>query len=110
MDEIINSLSSSLAPNPKAAIIEASTKLTLDWADQQRPLNANQITETLHLLITSFKQGLGSELLDKQAQVAVVKSASRLSAYWYSQNKSASLKDIAEVIKQFEKTAAQDLL
>lgn len=110
MDELMNTLSSSFAPNPQAAIIEASTKLALDWADQQRPLNANQIAETLHFLTISFKQGLGSELVDKQAQVAVVKSASRLSAYWYSQNKSASLSDIAEVIKQFEKTAVQDLL
>jgi len=65
--------------------------------------------ETLHLVMGSFKQCLDGTVLDKQAQVAIVKSASRLSAYWYAQNKSATLNEVSEVISQFERTAVQDL-
>lgn len=105
MDELINNLANNFQADPQAAIVEASTKLTLEWAEQQRPQNAEQMSETLGLLMSSFKQGLAKSNLDKQTQVAVVKSASRLSGYWYSQNKSASLNEIVQVIKDFETSA-----
>lgn len=108
MDELMSSLSSSFQPDPQAAIIEASTKLALEWADQQRPISAEKIGETLQLLISSFNQGLDGSQLDKQAQVAVVKSASRLSAYWYTQNKSVNINEFVQVITQFEKSAIQE--
>lgn len=105
MDELINNIANNFQADPQAAIIEASTKLALEWSDQQRPLSAEQMADTLGLLISSFKKGINNSTLDKQAQVAVVKSAARLSAYWYSQNKSASLSDITQVIEAFEKGA-----
>jgi hypothetical protein len=109
MDDLMSSISSSFLSDPQATIIEASTKLALEWADQHRPVSAENISETLQLLISSFQQGLGSSTLDKQAQVAVVKSASRLSAYWYTQNKSVSINELQTVIAQFEKAAITDL-
>lgn len=108
MDELINNIVSNFQADPQAAIVEASTKLTLEWAEQQRPQSAEQMSETLSLLIGSFKQGLANSNLDKHTQVAVVKSAARLSAYWYSQNKSASLGDIAQVIEDFERSAIKN--
>ena len=109
MDELMSSISSGLQPDPQAAIIEVSTKLALEWADQQRPISAQSIGETLQLLINSFKQGLDGSHLDKQTQVAVVKSVSRLSTYWYTQNKSVNIDELVQVISQFEKAAIKDL-
>lgn len=109
MDELMSNIASNLQSDPQAAIIEVSTKLALEWAEQQRPISAVQMAETLVLLIASFQQGLTQPDLDKQTQVALVKSAARLSGYWYSQNKSATLKELGEVITQFEGVALKNL-
>lgn len=83
-----------------AHIVEASTKLALEWADQHKPLDEKQLATAVKQLIAIFESGL-EQHQDKAMQLALVKSAARLSHYWYQQNKSAGLDELCAVIKVF---------
>ncbi len=98
MDDLI---SQALQSNPQASIVESSTKLVLEWSDQQRPVDADQITAALNQLKASFQVVLNEKELNAQVQVAGVKAALKLSIYWYAQNKSASLQDICDVVQKY---------
>ncbi len=96
MDELMSLFNQ----NPEAQIVELSTKLALEWADQHKPLDEKQLANVVSQLIGSFESGLEKHE-DKAMQLALVKSSARLSHYWYQQNKAASLDELCDVIKVF---------
>lgn len=83
-----------------AYIVETSTKLVLEWADQHKPLDEKQLAASVRQLIAIFESSLEKHQ-DKAMQLALVKATARLSHYWYQQNKSASLDELCAVIKVF---------
>lgn len=94
----------------QATLVDASTKLALDWAEQQSSLSEQQLGEIIKSIVLSFKTALPSNTaLSSQSQAAVIKSATRLTNYWYMQNKSADLKNLNRVIQSFVKTITEQL-
>lgn len=85
-----------------AAIVEAATKLALDWADLQRPVSKEALASAVKTLIQAYNAALSEAgELEKQAIAGVVKSGSRLTTYWYNQNKSADVEQLVATINQF---------
>lgn len=96
MDDLLSLLNQ----EPEALIIEISTKLALEWADQHKPLDEKQLFEIVKSLMDAFESGLEKHE-DKSIKIALLKSSSRLSHYWYQLNKSANLEELCLVIRKF---------
>lgn len=94
----------------QATLVDASTKLALEWAEQQSSVSEQQLNEIIKSIVLSFKMALPSNTsLSSQSQASVIKSATRLTNYWYMQNKSTDLKTLNSVIQGFVKTIAEHL-
>jgi uncharacterized protein YaaW (UPF0174 family) len=99
---MLEELGNQFQTDPHAAMVEASTKLALEWAEQQRPITDEQLAEIIKQLLGSFKKGFSHQSdLSHQLQSAVVKSSARLSHYWYLHNKSTDLQSLSRVIENF---------
>jgi hypothetical protein len=95
MDDLFSLLNQS----PKASIIESATKLALEWADQNKPLNEEGLSGAVQSFVKCL-ESLVAEENDKAAQVAKVKATTRLALYWYGQNRSASLQDFTQALEK----------
>jgi hypothetical protein len=95
MDDLFSLLNQS----PKASIIESATKLALEWADQNKPLNEEEMSGAVERFFKCLER-LVAEENDKAAQVAKVKATTRLALYWYGQNRSASLQDFTQALEK----------
>jgi len=107
---MLEELASQFQIDAQASLIESSTKLALDWAEQQNSVSEQELNEIIKSIVLSFKTALPSHTaLSSQSQSAVIKSATRLTNYWYMQNKSADLKKLTSAIQGFVKTITEQL-
>jgi len=99
MDELLSALN----PDPKAVVIEVSTKLALEWADENRPIELEDLLGAKSRISDCFSGVLSNEALATSVKVSQIKSVSRISHYWYAQNKSVNLDQLIEAIHTVEK-------
>ena len=108
MDE----LSELINPSPEASIIDASTKLALEWADLQKPEGAEELAQAMSALVAAFAEGLkkysDNAACSKSTQISAVRSARSLALYWYLDNKSASLDELISVLRRFIECSLQE--
>ena len=107
---MLEELAGQFQMDAQAALVDASTKLALEWAEQQSSISEQELNGIIKSIVLSFKTALpNNTALSSQGQVAVIKSATRLTNYWYMQNKSADLKTLTAVIQGFVKTITEQL-
>ena len=105
MDELLGALN----PEPKAIVIESATKLALEWADQNRPIELDDLLKARSKIVQCYSGIMAETELENGVKSAVIKSATRLAHYWYAQNKSASLEQLIEAVSHIEKATRTDL-
>ena len=107
---MLEALISGMQADKNAAVIEVTTKLALDWADIQKPVSKDALASAVKTLIQSYNAALSDAgTLEKQTVSALVKSTSRLTSYWYQQNKSADIEQLTATITQFASSLIAEL-